>query len=122
MTKELELFKANGSWMMKNNDPKVMNLFGTDTLPTAFTSRAAMDDVLESIKELNPNAKVTVCLRDAVESLMMFSITELDEIFSLLTGDTLTNFLVCCEELELDLTDDDVLELLELTPIISKED
>lgn len=56
----ISLFKAGNSWMAKHSDPKVKDLFGTDTLPTPFTSQADEQDVVAQIQRLNPKAKVTV--------------------------------------------------------------
>ncbi|KKM02098.1 hypothetical protein LCGC14_1787870 [marine sediment metagenome] len=34
---QMELFKSSGVWLVKTDDPKVMELFGTDTLPAPFS-------------------------------------------------------------------------------------
>lgn len=54
----ITLFKANGSWVSRDTDPKVKKLFGTDTIPTSFTDRANAQFVLQRITELNPDKKV----------------------------------------------------------------
>lgn len=56
----ITLFKENGSWMALNTDPKVKALFGTDTLPTAFTDNAKSWDVYNEISRLNPNSYVVI--------------------------------------------------------------
>lgn len=50
----------NGSWHSKNTDPQVKALFGTDTIPTAFTASASPEYVLARIKALNPNSIATL--------------------------------------------------------------
>jgi hypothetical protein len=42
------------------DDPEIEALFGTDTIPTAFTSQVDADRVLEKIKALNPDYTVVV--------------------------------------------------------------
>ena len=46
------------TWFAKSDDPKVLELFGTDTLPTAFTGLATAKTVLKEIRALNPGANV----------------------------------------------------------------
>lgn len=40
------------------DDPTVWDLFGTTTIPTAFTLRTSVEDVLAEIRSLNPGATV----------------------------------------------------------------
>ena len=56
----ITVFKGEGrkGYMAKHSDPEIKELFGTDTLPTAFTAGAKMDDVVAEIQRLNPNCKV----------------------------------------------------------------
>ena len=54
----IKLYKLGDSWMAQSDDPKLKELFGTDTIPTAFTARADGQYVLGEIKRLNPNATV----------------------------------------------------------------
>lgn len=54
----IELFRNRNGWMAKHTDPDVRALFGTDTIPTAFTSQASATEVLAQIQKLNPNARV----------------------------------------------------------------
>ena len=42
------------------NDPDIISLFGTDTLPTAFTAQADPITVLREIQRLNPRHLVTL--------------------------------------------------------------
>jgi len=52
----IELSKDTRSWYAKFiGDKKIVELFGTDTLPTAFTAAAKYDDVEAEIQRLNPN-------------------------------------------------------------------
>lgn len=54
----IKLYKLGESWMAQSNCPKVKELFGTDTIPTAFTARADGQYVLGEIKRLNPQSTV----------------------------------------------------------------
>ena len=54
----IKLYKLGDSWMAQSSDPKIKELFGTDTIPTAFTARADGQYVLGEIKRLNPKATV----------------------------------------------------------------
>lgn len=56
----IELFCHNGNWMAKHSDHAIKELFGTDTLPTAFISLVPHETVLGIIRELNPNHKVII--------------------------------------------------------------
>lgn len=56
----ITLFKASGAWMAQSNDPQILDLFGTDTIATAFIDRASADVVKREISRLNPNANVYV--------------------------------------------------------------
>jgi hypothetical protein len=54
------LYRTPQGWMSRTDNPQVAELFGTDTLPTAFTADAPADDVLAAIQKLNPDAYVLV--------------------------------------------------------------
>lgn len=54
----MKLFKQNGLWVVKTNDAAVIQAFGTDILPTAFTATASAVYVLAKIQALNPKAQV----------------------------------------------------------------
>lgn len=60
MKTTLRIFKnyKDNSYYIKNDDPRVMDLFGTDTLPAAFTINADEIVVQDKIKELNPDSLV----------------------------------------------------------------
>lgn len=52
------IYNKNG-WLAKfENDERVKELFGTDTIPTAFTKNASPAMVLQAIKKLNPGFTV----------------------------------------------------------------
>jgi hypothetical protein len=57
-TKTIQIFLLNGAYLMKTNNPEIFELFGTDTLPTPFTTETPLAVVLEKIKALNPDAHV----------------------------------------------------------------
>lgn len=47
-------------WMVKDSDPMVLDLFGTDTLPTPFSSPMPGGAVLARVQALNPGRTVTL--------------------------------------------------------------
>jgi hypothetical protein len=49
---------TRSGWTAKHSDPEVVKLFGTDTLPTAFTDRADAATVLLEVARLNPEHRV----------------------------------------------------------------
>ena len=62
-----EIFKANGTWMVRwlSGDGKrqVLKLFGTDTLPTAFTCGAPAEEVLDRLRKVPSNQRVHFSVR-----------------------------------------------------------
>lgn len=46
-------------WLARHSSPTVLDLFGTDTLPTAWHRDCPPATVLASIQTLNPNAAVS---------------------------------------------------------------
>lgn len=56
----ITLTLVDGNWMAQHSDPQVKRLFGTDTLPTPFTSQADVSMVLRKIRDLNPGCVVGV--------------------------------------------------------------
>jgi len=61
MKKSIEVYKNGGQWVAKfNNDPQIVDLFGTDTIPTAFTDKASADLVWQEIQAKNPECNVIV--------------------------------------------------------------
>ena len=59
MTRKITLFRTDQGWMAQDDDPEVRRLFGTDTIPTAFTATAEPEFVAREIARLNPDAEVT---------------------------------------------------------------
>ena len=60
--KMLTLYKANGSWMVRTEEKRIFELFGTYDLPTAFTDAADPEMVRAEIQQLNPGKKVVIKL------------------------------------------------------------
>ena len=60
----ITLFKTTDGWMANMsraaNANEVYGLFGTCTLPTAFTAAAPASEVLAEIQRLNPDEMVEV--------------------------------------------------------------
>ena len=54
----IDLFIEDGGWMSKDSDPEVKRLFGTDTLPTPFSTATPASQVFAVIQELNPGVEV----------------------------------------------------------------
>ena len=60
MENRITLAVRDGTWHATFTDPEIVQRFGTDTLPTPFTSRAPAETVLAEISRRNPNCVVTV--------------------------------------------------------------
>lgn len=60
--KTIRLYKdeAQRAWMAQSSDPEVMELFGTDTLPTPFLTCMPGHEVQAQLASLNPDACVIV--------------------------------------------------------------
>lgn len=59
--KSITLFENGNGWVARfENDHDIVALFGTDTIPTAFTSAATASDVLEAIILQNPEHDVVI--------------------------------------------------------------
>lgn len=56
----ITLYRTPDGWMARHSDPTIRELFGTDTLPTAFTAAASTETVLIEITRRNPTCRVTV--------------------------------------------------------------
>lgn len=55
----IKLRNENTGWCAQFvNDANIVELFGTDTLPTAFTAAAPFELVRSEIQKLNPNHDV----------------------------------------------------------------
>jgi len=59
-SKTITLKLVNGQWMARHSDPAVRVLFGTDTLPTAYTSSTSSETVRLEIQAKNPEFEVNV--------------------------------------------------------------
>lgn len=58
--KTIKLIKSSKGWMARFiSDPEVIEAFGTDTIPTAFTENDSPLMVKERIEKLNPGYFVT---------------------------------------------------------------
>ena len=56
----ITLTKGPDCWLAKFSDPQIKELFGTDTIPTAFLPSAHPDNVFNEIWKLNPECKVII--------------------------------------------------------------
>lgn len=56
----IEVMKRETGWVARFSDPQVEALFGTDTLPTAFTGKADAERVVAEVRRLNPDCHVFV--------------------------------------------------------------
>lgn len=55
------LRRTSEAWLATfTNDPDVLEAFGTDTIPTAFTGKAPEDMVREAIQARNPHHRVII--------------------------------------------------------------
>lgn len=54
----IRVWKGDASWMCTFTDPEVRRLFGTDTLPSAFTTKAQAQVVIDAIARRNPDCEV----------------------------------------------------------------
>ena len=54
----LTIYLDGDGWMVKDNDPETLRLFGTDTLPTPFLRETPRHQVIEGRRHLNPDAFV----------------------------------------------------------------
>ena len=50
----VKLYIANGTWMAQHSDPMIAELFGSDTIPTAFTAQMSGADVIERVSTKMP--------------------------------------------------------------------
>ena len=49
------LYRDCQGWKAIFSDPTIKELFGTDTIPTAFTKNTSKSKVLAEIQKMNPN-------------------------------------------------------------------
>ena len=56
MKKTIEIIAGTDCWLARYlGDKEIIELFGTDTLPTAYTLRMPKADVIRSLQPLNPS-------------------------------------------------------------------
>ena len=60
MDMRIELYKMNGIWVTRHDDPEIVELFGTNVLPTPFFDSMEGSEVLREITELNPDKTVVL--------------------------------------------------------------
>ena len=60
LKRTLTVFRGADCWMVRDPDPQVSFLFGTDTLPTGWTLAARVEDVAEGLRALNPECEIVV--------------------------------------------------------------
>ena len=59
MNEIITLFRGTNSWNARfHDDAKIIDLFGTDTLPTPYTLDAPLPKVYTEIQAQNPNATI----------------------------------------------------------------
>jgi len=56
----LKIYLNGGGWWVEDNDPTVKALFGSDTLPTAYTDVTPAAEVVAHLTRLNHDAQVTL--------------------------------------------------------------
>jgi len=52
------LYVENGTWVAEHTDPMIKELFGTDTLPTAYTDDMRAEGVVELVSNKFPQYEV----------------------------------------------------------------
>jgi len=60
MKHTIKLKNTEAGWLAIHTDPSIYKLFGTSTVPTAFTTNASQDIVYNEIKKLNPEYNIEV--------------------------------------------------------------
>jgi len=56
----IKLTKQQQGWVATFSDPCIAELFGSNTIPTAFTASAPASLVQREIQKLNPGCAVTI--------------------------------------------------------------
>lgn len=56
----ITVYRDRDNWVARHSDPEISELFGTDTLPTAFMTTVPARDVFDEIRKLNPSSEVRV--------------------------------------------------------------
>ena len=60
MKHTITLSQVSGNWMATFSNPKIAQAAGTDTFPTAYTTRTCAEVVQKAIQKLNPECVVIV--------------------------------------------------------------
>ena len=60
MQHTITLTQSSGTWMATFSDPEVAKSMGSDTIPTAYTTRTGAEEVQKVIQKLNPGCNVIV--------------------------------------------------------------
>jgi hypothetical protein len=60
MRPTMELLLINGCWMARCSEPEITELFGTDTIPTPYTSDYPASRVQHEVQARNPHAIVSI--------------------------------------------------------------
>ena len=55
---KIYLYPENGTWMAQHTDPMIIDLFGADTLPTAYASDMSADHVVGLVGDKFPQYEV----------------------------------------------------------------
>jgi len=53
----ITLYREANTWMAEHSDPKVQELFGTDTIPTAYGATCGLSFVVRQLTLLNPDVE-----------------------------------------------------------------
>ena len=56
----IKLYPDKGIWMTKWDDPKIIEIVGSDTIPTPFLDTYPMSKVLADLRERNPGYIIRV--------------------------------------------------------------
>lgn len=59
MLNTIKLINSKNGWLARFSDQEVIDAFGTDTIPTAFTENASPGIVKAKIEALNPGYVVS---------------------------------------------------------------
>lgn len=79
MNHTLRLFKQNGSWMVRDNDPLVYELFKTTDIPTSFMDSMPFEEVRELLQQTNPDTLIERLFTKEVVSNFGFHLTNTDK-------------------------------------------
>ena len=60
MKHTITLSQVSGAWMATFSNPQIAEVMGTDTIPTAYTTKTCAEAVQKEIQKLNPDCLVIV--------------------------------------------------------------